>query len=208
MRHVEYPARTERTEGLQHTNYPRCPGDRQGQSHCFPGTVLWCWQMPSLCSTSLLKPIRNFFGSGFALAGKISLLTRQQRAFCDGSPGLSLLSPQEQSWQPRSPPGTKESKPHSFTLPGCLPPPPRHGWGHSSFPFGCPGTQTPCPLSFCQRDGGGELGTSEGHSKRGELPSAGTAAAPHGQAPAGGWCVAKSLAEPPSAPPLTKQAYL
>lgn len=167
MRHVEYPARTERREGycLQHTNYPRCPGDRQGQSHCFPGNVLWCWQMPSLCSTSLLKPIRNFFGSGFASAGKISLLTQQQQAFCDGSTGLFLLSPQEQSWQPGSLPGTKGSKPHSLILPGCLPSPPQHGWGHSSLPFGCPATQTPCPLSFYQRGGGGELGTFEGRSK-------------------------------------------
>lgn len=119
MRHVEYPAKTEGRGGdhLQHTYYPWCPGDRQGHSQRFPGHVPGCWQMPSLCSTPLLKPIRNFFGSGFALAGKISLLTQQQQVFCEGSTALSLLSPQGQSYRSRSPPGTEESKPQSSTLP-------------------------------------------------------------------------------------------
>lgn len=114
MGHIEYPARTERKGGYQHIYYPHAqetaeatPSTSQGQR---------CWQMPSLCSTSLLKTIRNFFGSGFASAGKNSLLTQQQQAFCECSMGLSLLSPQGQSQWPRSPQGTEHSKPQSSNL--------------------------------------------------------------------------------------------
>lgn len=176
MRHIEYPARTGRRGGYQHTRYPRAQETAKATASASQG--MGCWQMPSLCSTSLLKPIRNFFGSGFVSAGKISLLTQQQQAFCEGSMGLSLLSPQGQTQRPRSPPATEESKPRSSVLPvwraGLLArapapastlPPPRHAWGPSSLPFSFPGTQTPHTLSFCQRDGGKELGTFGEHSK-------------------------------------------
>lgn len=102
MGHIEYPARTERKAGYQHTYYPHAQETAKATASTSQGTR--CWQMPSLCSTSQLKPIRNFFfGSGFASAGKISLLTQQQQAFCEGSVGLSLLSPQGQSRQIQEP---------------------------------------------------------------------------------------------------------
>lgn len=106
--------------------------------------------MPNLCSTSLLQPITNVFGSGFTSAGKICLLIQQQQTFCKGSTGLLCSAPGDNISSPGALQGWRRASPSPGlltgldALPRCLPPPPQHGWGPLLLQFGLPGTDTPC----------------------------------------------------------------
>lgn len=72
--------------------------------------------MPNLCSISLLKPIRIFFGSGFTSAGKICLLIQQQQTFCKDSTRLLCSAPRDSVSSPGALQGWRRTNP----IPGLL----------------------------------------------------------------------------------------